>query len=227
VLSQVARPGTPVLFGSSLAIFDVRTSTTPLAAIESIMLGCGSAEIGRTLGLPTQAYMGLSDAKVLDMQAGLESATGAIVAALTGINSVSGAGMHEFENCFSLEKLVIDHEICGMALRLVRGIDIADDVPIRPLVDELLREQHLVIADHTRRHLREAIAFPSPLIDRDPRPRWAERGEQSIRQRARAEVERLERAAPAIAIDEALARDLQARMTAEAKKHGMASLPLY
>ncbi|HEU4786603.1 MAG TPA: trimethylamine methyltransferase family protein [Gemmatimonadaceae bacterium] len=225
VLSQIARPATPVLFGSSLAIFDVRTSTTPLAAIESMMLGCGSAEIGRRLGLPTQAYMGLSDAKVLDMQAGLEASMGAVLAALTGINSVSGAGMHEFENCFSLEKLVIDHEICGMALRLVRGFDIADDVPVRPLIDELLREQHLVIADHTRRHLRTAIAFPSPLIDRDPRPRWVERGEQSIRQRARVEVERLERLAPALATDERLAQHLAQRMTAEARKHGMSELP--
>ncbi len=134
--------------------------------------------------------------------------------------------MHEFENCFSLEKLVIDHEICGMALRLVRGFDVAEDVPVQPLMEELLRDQHLVIADHTRRHLRDAIAFPSPLIDRDPRARWAERGERSIRQRAAAEVDRLERAAPALAVDESLARELQERMTAEARKYGMTRLPI-
>ena len=44
------------------------------------------------LGLPTQAYIALSDAKQLDAQAGLETGIGATLAALSGINSISGPG---------------------------------------------------------------------------------------------------------------------------------------
>jgi len=70
VISQIARPGTPVLWGGSPAIFDIRYETTPMGAIETMMMDCAYSEIGRSLGLPTQAYISLSDAKQLDAQAG-------------------------------------------------------------------------------------------------------------------------------------------------------------
>jgi trimethylamine:corrinoid methyltransferase-like protein len=54
VIAQLAQPATPLLFGGSPAIFDVRYETTPMGAVETTMLTCAAAEIGRRLGLPTQ-----------------------------------------------------------------------------------------------------------------------------------------------------------------------------
>ena len=176
VISQLASPGAPVLYGGSPAIFDVRYETTPMGAVETMMIDCAYSEIGKHLGLPTQAYIALSDAKLLDAQAGLETGMGATLAALSGINSVSGPGMLDFESCQSLEKLVLDNEICGMTLRLVRGIEPREDFPALPLFEELLREKHLLIAKHTRRYLRSEIVFPGPVIDRANRARWQEEG---------------------------------------------------
>jgi trimethylamine---corrinoid protein Co-methyltransferase len=48
--------------------------------------------------------------------------------------------MLDFESCQSLEKLVLDDEICGMVARLRRGIEPRDDFPSRPLFEELLRD---------------------------------------------------------------------------------------
>ena len=72
----------------------------------------GYAQVGRRLGLPTHAYMGLSDAKTADYQAGAESAAGATLAALAGIDLAVGAGMLDFMDCQSLEKLVLDDAAC-------------------------------------------------------------------------------------------------------------------
>ncbi len=98
VISQCVNPGTPALWGGSPAAFDIRYETTPMGAVETQMIDCAYCEIGKHLGLPTQAYIGLSDAKQLDAQAGLESSMGATLAALCGINSVSGPGMLDFES---------------------------------------------------------------------------------------------------------------------------------
>jgi trimethylamine--corrinoid protein Co-methyltransferase len=225
VITQLARPGAPALYGGSPAAFDIRYETTPMGAVETMMIECGYAEIGRYLGLPTQAYMGLSDAKLLDAQCGLESSMGATLAALAGINSVSGAGMLDFESCFSLEKLVLDNEICGMAHRLVRGIQPRDDFPAEPHFAELLREGHLLIADHTLAHLHEEHAYPGVVIDRANRARWQQEGGRTLGERAHAEVIRLlGRDVPA-AIDDDVARELTRLMTAEARRHGMDVLP--
>ena len=127
VIGQLAGPGAPVIFGGSPSSFDMRKGTTPMGAIETMMIDTAYAQIGKCLKLPTHAYMALSDAKVNDAQAGFETGLGAVLGALAGINVISGPGMLDFESTQSLEKLVIDDEICAMAYRLLDGIAQRDD----------------------------------------------------------------------------------------------------
>ena len=225
VISQLTNPGTPALYGGSPAAFDIRYETTPMGAVETMMIECAYSQIGTFLGLPTQAYMALSDAKLLDAQAGLETSMGATLAALAGVNSVSGPGMLDFESCISLEKLVVDHEICGMVRRLVAGIEPREDFPAVPRFEELLQEKHLLIADHTRRYLRKEHYFPGPTIDRANRSRWHEEGGRTLGERAHAEVEKLLGKYRPSALPDSVRSDLNRLMTAEAKRYGMPALP--
>jgi trimethylamine--corrinoid protein Co-methyltransferase len=225
VISQIANPGSPVLYGGSPAIFDIRYETTPMGAVETMMIDCAYSEIGKTLGMPTQAYIALSDAKQLDAQAGLESSMGATLAALSGINNVSGPGMLDFESCQSLEKLVVDNEICGMTLRLTEGIEPRDDFPAIPLFEELLRDQHLLIAKHTRRHLKKEIAFPGPVINRANQARWLDEGGLSLRERAAREVARLLEGYAPSRISQETKKELVNLMESEARRYGMDTLP--
>jgi trimethylamine--corrinoid protein Co-methyltransferase len=225
VISQTARPGSPALWGGSPAIFDLRYETTPMGAVGTMMTDCAYSEIGKSLGFPTQAYTGLSDAKLLDAQAGLESSMGATLATLAGINNVSGPGMLDFESCFSLEKLVLDNEICGMTARLVRGIEPREDFPARPRFEELLAEEHLLISEHTRRHLRDEIHFPGPVIDRANRARWKEEGGRTLGERARAEIERLLEDWEPPGLSPETTREMTGLMESEARRHGMDRLP--
>jgi trimethylamine--corrinoid protein Co-methyltransferase len=225
VITQLTNPGAPALYGGSPAVFDIRYETTPLGAIETMMVDCAYIEIGKHLGLPTQAYMGLSDAKLLDAQAGLESSLGSALGALAGANSISGPGMLDFESCFSLEKLVVDNEICGMALRLARGIEPREDFPALPRLEELLREKHLLISDHTRRHLKQEHVMPGPVIDRANRPRWHAEGARTLGERAYGEVERLIGGCKPSALSDDVKRELARLMSREARRYGMDTLP--
>jgi trimethylamine--corrinoid protein Co-methyltransferase len=227
VLSQLAAPGAPVVWGGSPAVFDIRHETTPMGAIETMMLDCANAEVGKRLSLPTQGYIALSDAKALDAQAGLETGIGATLAGLSGINSVSGPGMLDFESAQSLEKLVVDDEICGMVSRLRRGIEPREDFPSRPLFEELLRDGHLLIAAHTRRHRREQLRTSSPVIERAPLGRWREDGEGTLARRASAEVERLLAAWTPSRVPDETKRALRERMAHAAAAAGAAgALPM-
>ncbi len=225
VISQTASPGTPVLYGGSPAIFDVRHETTPMGAIETMMIDCAYNEIGKHLHLPTQAYISLSDSKELDAQAGVESGIGAVLAALSGINNISGPGMLDFESCLSLEKLVLDNEICGMALRMIDGIEPREDFPALGHFEELLKEKHLLISEHTRRYLRKEHFFPGPVIDRAHRSRWEQQGAETLVQRAHHEVKRLLQTYKPSALGEDTKKELLELMTQEAHRHGAASLP--
>jgi trimethylamine:corrinoid methyltransferase-like protein len=112
-----------------------------------------------------------------------------------------------------------------MTYRLLAGIEPREDFPSLPLFEELLREKHLLIADHTRRWLRNEITFPGPAIDRADRARWAKHGRQTLGQRAEREVTRLVEAYTPSRLAEDIKGELTGRMSAQARRHGMDRLP--
>lgn len=225
VMSQVVNSGTPILWGGSPAPFDMRFITTPMGAIETMMIDCGNNEIGKYLKMPTQAYISLSDSKLLDAQAGLETGMGAILASLSGINSISGPGMLDFENCHSLEKLVLDNEISGMCFRMIDGITPRNDFPVIPLMEELVKETHLLISSHTMDNLKLEHFFPGPVIDRTNHQRWSDEGAGTLGDRAHDIVNSIMNTYDQQPLDEPQIRALTIRMQNEAVIHGQKTLP--
>jgi trimethylamine--corrinoid protein Co-methyltransferase len=225
VISQLTCPGAPLLYGGAPAPFDIRYETTPMSAVEAQMICCAANEIGTYLHLPTQSYISLSDAKRLDAQAGLETSMGAVLATLSGINNIAGPGVLDFVNSFCIEKLVMDNEICGMMLRMQKGIEPKEDFPALPHFRELLAEQHLMIAGHTRRYLREEHYFPGKVIDRANLQRWQEEGSKTLVERAREEVARLTAEYRPSRLPDDIKKRLVEIMEKEARRCGMDNLP--
>ncbi|GMR23626.1 MAG: glycine betaine--corrinoid protein methyltransferase [Acidobacteriota bacterium] len=183
-IAQRIRPGTPVLFGGAPASFHMKLMTNPMTAVEALQMYCGYAQIAKHLKLPCQAYMALSDSKFNDSQAGAETGMGAMLAALAGINSVSGPGMLDYVNCFSLEKLAFDDELVAHVHRFTRPVEVKDDLPVQPLIDELVREKHLMMSEHTLEHWPEELYIPGPMVDRTNWEQWEEQGSSKFKERA-------------------------------------------
>jgi trimethylamine--corrinoid protein Co-methyltransferase len=227
-IHQLAREGSPIVWGGSPASFDMRTGTTPMGAMATMMLDCTYAQIGKHIkvgGLPTHAYLGMADTKIVDAQTGLESASGAILGGLAGVNMMSGPGMMDFESCFSLEKLVIDAEIVGMAKRLVRGVDDTAD----PLALEVMREVghagNFLKSKHTRRNFRKEDYIPTEVIDRDFRQTWFDKGALDVNARAHRKVQELIAAYEPLPVSEDVVRELESIATRYAQAAGLDKLP--
>lgn len=184
VVAQLVRPGTPVVFGGAPASFHMQLMTNPMTAVEALQVYCGYAQVAKHLKLPCQAYMALSDSKFNDPQAGMETGVGAFLAAAAGINSVSGPGMLEYVNCFSLEKLVFDDEVVAHAKRFVRPIEVRGDLPAGELMDELVRDKHLLTSEHTLEHWPAELYLPGPMVDRTNWDQWEAQGSRDWRARA-------------------------------------------
>ncbi len=222
---QLAAAGAPIVWGGSPSAFDMRQGTTPMGAIETMMVDVGYAQVGKRLHLPTHAYLGMSDAKVLDAQTGMESGIGIVLAALGGVNMVSGPGMLDFESCQSLEKLVLDNEACGMALRLTRGIADGSAGQAVELLRTLVELGSLLGHPHTRANFRAELLAAGPAIERRTYEAWEDAGAPDTAARAHAQVEQiLARGNPAPAAAD-LARELERLITADARRLGIATLP--
>jgi trimethylamine--corrinoid protein Co-methyltransferase len=225
VICQLAQEGAPIVWGGSPAAFDMREGTTPMGAVGTWMIDCAYVQIGKSLEIPTHAYLGMSDGKIVDAQCGLESAGGTILAALAGVNMVSGAGMMDFESCQSYEKLVIDAEIIGMAKRLIAGIEARDDPIALSLIRKLGHRAEYLAEPHTRKWFRKEQYIPSEVIDRGSLDSWKQKGSKSAFERASDRVDRVLASFEPSPISSELRDELRNIATKAAKKFGMDKLP--
>ena len=223
-INQLSNPGAPIVWGGSPATFDMRKGTPPMGAIGTWMINCAYIQVGKELGMPTHSYLGMSDAKIVDAQCGLESCS-AFMAALAGANMVSGAGMMDFESCLSYEKLVIDAEIIGMAKRLIAGIDGRQTPIALDIIQDLGHKADYLGHRHTLKWYRDELYIPSEVIDRDTLEAWEKKGSKSAWERAHDRVNSLLTQYQQSPISDEVKKELRDLTTMAANKAGMKKLP--
>ena len=184
-IHQMAHPGSPIVWGGAPAIFDMRKGTTPMGAVETAMIDASYAEVGKSLGLPTHCYLGASDSKVVDAQAGLESGVTALIGALAGINMISGAGMLDFLACQSAEKLVVDAEALAMAKRLLSGLQVRPGSLATAFFEGIDFKGEFLKQRATRDLFSEEQLLPSAIIDRNSVRGWQQGGSLDTFERAK------------------------------------------
>ncbi len=212
VLNQLAAPGAPIVWGGAPAIVDMRTGATPMGAIETAMIDGGYAAVGHRLGLPTHAYMGATDSKIVDAQAGLETGMTALVGALAGVDLISGPGMLDFLLAQSAEKLVVDAEVIGMAQRLLRGIGTPTETLATGAFAEAGPEGRFLELPETRRLFKSEQYLPSRIIDRQSRRAWLDAGGEDAFGRARGRVEEIMATHPLPEVEAGVAAAMAARV---------------
>jgi trimethylamine--corrinoid protein Co-methyltransferase len=184
-IHQLAQPGAPIVWGGAPAIMDMRQGTTPMGAVETAMIDAAYAQVGKSLGFPTHTYLGASDAKLVDAQAGMESGITAVIGALAGINMISGAGMLDFLACQSPEKLVVDAEAIGMAKRLLGGMHVHTETLATELFIGINFKADFLKQKATRQLFAKEQFLPAAVIDRGSIRAWEQAGKQDTFSRAR------------------------------------------
>lgn len=183
-IHQLANPGSPIIWGGAPAIFDMKYGTTPMGAIETAMLDAAYAKIGKSLDLPTHTYLGASDTKIVDAQAGFESGMGMLIGALAGINMISGAGMLDYLVCQSLEKIIIDAEIINMIQRLLTGIEKHSETMGTEFFEGINFKGDFLMQKATRQLYRKEQYIPTNIIDRSSIREWQQGGKLDTFSRA-------------------------------------------
>jgi len=224
-IHQLAKAGSPIVWGGAPAIFDMRKGTTPMGAIETAMIDASYAQVGKSLGLPTHTYLCASDGKLVDAQAGMESGITAIIGALAGINMISGAGMLDFLACQSAEKLVVDAEGIAMAKRLLAGMQVQTETLATALFEGINFKGDFLKQKVTRELFPLEQYLPSAVIDRDSIRGWQAAGSKDTFARAKDRTTQLLKEYQQPAMDASLKKELQSMVEKLASNAGMDHLP--
>lgn len=184
MVSQLANPGTPVLYGTVSAVMDMKTGTAAMGGPEVGLINMATGQLGRYYNLPRRGTGGVTDSKLTDAQAGAETAMSMLMAAVSGMNFIYEAcGGLDGTLTFSYEKLVIDDEIAGMISRILRGIEVNEQTLA---VDEICKygSTNYLGSPNTRKTFRKEHYLPT-LFDRRCWETWLKAGGRDISLEAR------------------------------------------
>ena len=182
VLIQLRRAGAPCCLSGNFGVLDMRTALLSLAAPEASLGFAAQAEVAQSFGLPTWGLAGATDAKVLDAQAGLESAFAVLAQGLAGLNLIHDVGYMDGGMICSAEMLVMGNETIGMAKRFIRGIEVSAETLARGVIEEVGPGGHFLQEKHTVRHMRNELWMPE-LLARQHRDVWRAEGAKDMAQR--------------------------------------------
>ncbi|TFH85180.1 trimethylamine methyltransferase [Billgrantia azerbaijanica] len=185
-LTQLERPGAPVVFGNFLSSMSLRSGSptfgTPEPAVGSLVIG----QLARRLGLPLRCAGAFTNSKLPDAQATQESVMSMLSAIHCGANFIlHSAGFLDGLLSMSYEKFMIDADFCGALHSYLKGIAVDDNSLGFDAVSEVGPGNHFLGCQHTMRNYETAF-FDSSIADNEPFQTWLEAGGQDCAARANA-----------------------------------------
>ena len=208
VITQLLRPGTSILYGGIPHIMDPRTSICSFGSPEQALMAVAMVQMGRFYGLPVYINVGLTDAKTLDAQAGIEKGTTLMLGVLAGGELFGHAGICGTDHGASLEWLVADDEVMSYVKRIARGFDVTPDTLATDVVHAAGPAGNYLAEPHTVAHYRKELWLPGAVWTRQAWPSWEEGGRSTLGDRTRHHVREILAKHQVEPLDVALAREL-------------------
>jgi len=194
VVHQLARKGSPFLFGPNVSVLDMKSTIVSYGCPEWSLTQAALADMRDELyGLPIWAYAGASDAKVMDAQAGAESMFSIITAMLSRANLIHDVGFLEYGNTSSLEMVTMANELIAMSRFFTDGITVNKETLALEAIERVVSGgpgSIFLTDDHTFEHFMQAQFLPV-LIDRSRYDSWKEAGATNLYQRCNIEAKRI------------------------------------
>lgn len=177
-LSQLVNPGAPVVYTSFARSMDFKIGHVSMASPEfTILKGC-MGQMGRYLGLPTRMPAMLRDAKILDAQAGFETA-------MTGMSSALSADIMDGMQ-FDMDMVVdfADFAFCDEAIaqlkRVVRDVIVNEETLAGEVIGQVSHSSNFLATEHTFNYFKQEIYEPR-IFERRMWGAWEEDGALDMR----------------------------------------------
>jgi trimethylamine--corrinoid protein Co-methyltransferase len=184
---QLKKPGAAVCIGSVPQPMDLRSGRPAYGGPEMSLGSAALTDVSRYLGLPFMGTAGASEAKVLDLQAAIESTLQVVLSGLSGATLVHDVGFLDCADTGSLDMLVMNDEIIAMTRRLMRGIEVDDDSLMLDLIDRIGPGGEFMSTKETAKRCRREIWTPT-LMDREPWVNWEAAGALTMQDRVRSRL---------------------------------------
>ncbi len=191
VFFQMARPGTPLIFGDASGSTDFLSGGFLEGSPEMVLMTAARGEMARFYGLPNTQAGCLTDAKEPGAQAVMEKLITTLPLVLSGVDLVQGPGALDTSGVLCLEQIVVDDEIANLCKRLRDGVEVSEEKNLFEEIDKVQPGGHFLTQKSTLKACRGHEFYTPRLCDRNAYERWCKLGKPEVYARARARVEEI------------------------------------
>ena len=185
-LTQLLRPGAPVVFGSFAAAVSMQSGAPTFGTPEPSQVLYGAAQLARRLGVPFRSGGGLCGSKIPDAQAAYEAANTLQSTLLAGVNfALHAAGWLEGGLVMSYEKFMMDADQLGKLQKFAAGVDLSETAQALDALREVGPGSHFLGCAHTLANFETAF-YRSTIADNNSFEQWQAEGSLDAAQRANA-----------------------------------------
>lgn len=189
-MAQLAAPGSPFMYGTGGAAFDMKTMTWAGGSPERALISSGAGELAHRYGFPILCGGIVASAKVPGAQSCYEKMSSGLPQFLSGCDMIAGLGLLDDVTMLSYEQMVIDDEMARIMGRLAAGIVVDDDHMAMDLIKKVGPGGSFLGHRHTMQWLYKEHFIPD-ITDRRTGEAWEADGSKSAVARARAKAERI------------------------------------
>src|SRR5215470_1904619 len=184
-LTQVVRPGTPVMYGSFTSNVDMKSGSPAFGTPEYTKAAFGAGQLARRINVPWRCSSATAS-NAPDAQAAYESQMSLWGALLGGCHFIlHSAGWLEGGLTASAEKFVLDVEMLQMFAEVFQPVPASSDEIGIDAVAEVGPGGHFFSAAHTMQRYRDAF-YPPLVSDWRNYGAWVEAGGKTATERATA-----------------------------------------
>ena len=179
VLTQVVRPGAPVIYGGFTSNVDMQSGAPAFGTPEAMRTAMVGGQLARRYGVPYRSS-NVNAANALDAQAAYESVFSLWGAVMGGVNLLMhGAGWMEGGLHASYEKMILDAELLGMVEAFLEPIVVDEATLALDAIREVGPGGHFFGAEHTQSRFKTAFHKPM-LSDWRNYETWQEAGSPEV-----------------------------------------------
>lgn len=164
-LSQMIRPGTPVMYGSTASGIEMKNGAVAIGSPGAAICFKYCTLMAKYYQLPCRGGGALSDAKTVDLQAGYESMLTFKTCADNKMNFIiHAAGVLDGFGCASYEKLILDFEVIDFVNRVNNEFEINEETLALDIIDKVGHGGQYLTEPHTFKFCRQEPLRPNVSV---------------------------------------------------------------
>ena len=184
--AQLVRPGTPVVYGNTIATVSMQSGAPTYGTAETVVLGLAVTQFARRYGVPSRTAGMRTGSKTCDAEAGAQAMITMLSALLGRVHFVlHAAGFLESGLSASFAKMVMDADQLSHLLGIVKGLQIDRDTLALDAIRDVGPSGHFFGHGHTIEHYDSAFYRPM-TAETGTWDQWVEEGRRDVEARASA-----------------------------------------